>query len=311
MNIVFFGTSIFAVPSLKALAKTDHRVLLVVTQPDRKKGRHLRLSPPPIKEIASSLGVDVFQPADASAQESVKRLRQSAADLFVVVSFGQILSKDVLSAPKRFAINLHASLLPKYRGAAPISRAIINGESKTGVTVFRLEEEMDSGDIIGMREAAIEDNDTALTLGERLSNIGAEALIEAVEAIDKDKVVFKRQDPALVTFAPKLKKEDGLIDWGLSAAELRNRVRGLLPWPGAYTNFKGRMLKIIEAKALPAADKAASPGRIVGIEPEAGILVNTRAGLLAIQRLQIEGSRPMAFEEFARGHKIQVGDLLG
>lgn len=311
MRIIFFGTSIFAVPSLKVLAASRHKMVLVVTQPDRKKGRHLRLTPPAIKEVASGLNIPVFQPIAISSVESVERLKQLNADLFVIVSFGQLLSKSVLDIPKKFSVNLHASLLPRYRGAAPINWAIINGEKKTGVSVFRLEEKMDTGDIILEKEIDIEGNDNAVTLGEKLSQIGAGVLTEAVDLIDNKKAVFKKQDEGLVSFAPKLKKGDGLIDWGLPAIMLHNRVRGLLPWPGAFTNFKNKTLKILETRVVYGKDNGGAVGRVIGIEPQLGVLVKTIEGCLAIQRLHIEGSRPMGFEEFLRGHRLEAGDALG
>lgn len=311
MNIIFFGTSGFAVPSLKALAESGHKVLLAVTQPDKKKGRHLHLTPSPVKEIATGLDIPVFQPENTSSAESIERLKQLNVDLFVVVSFGQFLKRALLDAPKKFSINLHASLLPKYRGAAPLNWAIINGEKKTGVTVFKLEEKMDAGDIILDKAVDIRDEDNTVSLGERLSSIGAGVLIDAVDLINRDKVMFKKQDEGLVSFAPKLKKSDGLINWELSALKLHNRVRGLLPWPSAFTSLKGRMLKILETEVVYGRDKGESPGQIVGIEAGLGILVKTSKGCLVIQRLQLEGLRPMGFEEFLRGHQLGPGNVFG
>jgi len=310
MRIIFFGTSIFAIPSLKALAESSHEVLLVVTQPDRKKGRHLNLKPPAVKEVASSLNIPIFQPERISGQEAIERLTKMNADLFVVVSFGQILSQKALLIPKKFSVNLHASLLPKYRGAAPINWAIVNGERKTGATVFRLVERMDEGDIIAKEEVDIKDTDTAITLSKKSSQIGARLLVTVVDLIDKNKAVLTRQDERLTTFAPKLKKEDGLINWNLSAVELHNRTRGFLPWPSAFTYFNGKRLKVLKTKACRN-EKSGDCGQVAGIEPDLGILVHTKEGCLAIQKRQLEGSRPMAFDEFLRGHKLKVGGALG
>jgi len=310
MNIIFFGTSGFAVPSLKATAGSGHKVLLVVTQPDRKKGRYLKLTPPPIKEIASGLDIPVFQPQDASNPESIERLKALNADLFVVVSFGQILSGELLAAPKKFAVNLHASLLPKYRGAAPINWALINGEKTTGVSVFRLEEKMDTGDIILDKAVDIEDSDNAITLAEKLSKEGAGVLAQAVNLISDNKTAFRKQDEKLASFAPKLKKSDGLIDWKLAATKLHNRVRGLLPWPAAFTRFKGKSIKILDTKIVAFYNKEGQAGQVVGVEKRLGILVKTGNGTLQVQKLQLEGSRPMGFEEFLRGHNINPGDLF-
>lgn len=310
MKVIFFGTSGFAVPSLKALTQSRHKILLVITQPDRKKGRHLRLTAPAVKEVATGLDIPVYQPIDASSDESIKQLKKINADLFVVVSFGQILSERLLAVPKKFSINLHASFLPKYRGAAPINWAIINGEKKTGVTVFKLEKKMDAGDIILEKEVEIKDDDNAVTLSEKLAQVGAKVLTEAVYLIENDKAVFKKQDETIVSFAPKLKKGDCLINWELRAIDLHNRVRGLLPWPGAFTLFKGKMLKILETQVLPCENKEAACGQIVGIENGLGLLVKTKEGCLVIKRLQLEGSRPMGFEEFLRGHRLQIGAIF-
>lgn len=311
MKIIFFGTSVFAVPSLEQLAASDHQVSLVVTQPDRPKGRNLKLAAPAVKDAAKRLHLPLYQPEDALAADAIQSLRKHNADLFVVVAFGCILNTEILSIPKKFSINLHASLLPKYRGAAPINWALINGEKTTGVTVFRLNEVMDAGDIIIERSLTIEDEDTAITVSEKLSGIGAITLREAVDLIARDKVVFKKQDRAHATFARKLKKSDGVIDWGLSAVALMNRVRGLIPWPGAFTTLEGRQLKILDAAAIQHEPKDASNGQIVEITPDSDIVVKTNDGCLVIKRLQLEGSRPMGCEEFLRGHTIAQGYILG
>jgi len=310
MNIIFFGTSEFAVPSLEMLSRSPHKIALVVTQPDAKKGRRLKITPPAIKEAAAGLGLAVFQSGCVSSAESIERLKAQAADLFVVVSFGQILKKTVLDLPDKFSINLHASLLPAYRGAAPINWAVINGETKTGITVFKLVEKMDAGDIILDKEAVIEESDNALTLGRKLSQIGAKALLEAVNLIDSKKAVFRKQDETLISPAPKLKKSDGLIDWSLSAARIHNMVRGLLPWPSAFTGFSGKQIKILETSVAAVKEEAGPAGRIISADQEAGILVKAGSGCLAIKRLQPEGSKPMGFEEFLRGHKLPPGGVF-
>ncbi|MEI8176646.1 MAG: methionyl-tRNA formyltransferase [Candidatus Omnitrophota bacterium] len=311
MKIIFFGTSSFAIPSLQRLARSGHQIVMVVTQPDREQGRHLEVKAPPVKEAATALGIEVFQPPKVSAPDALERLRAAGADLFVVVSFGQFLSESALALPRHGAVNLHASLLPKYRGAAPLNWAIINGERVTGVSVFRLEKKMDAGDIILDREVAIEERDTALSLGEKLGAIGAEVLLETVVRIDTGSAMFRKQDSSQVTFAPKLSKADGLIAWDSTAPQLHNRVRGLLPWPSAYTLFKGKILKVLETNPLLCGNHDAVPGQVVGIEPGIGILVKAGNGCLAIQRLQLEGAKPMGYSEFLRGHKIVVGDRLG
>jgi methionyl-tRNA formyltransferase len=311
MKIIFFGTSGFAVASLKALARSGHEVALVVTQPDAKKGRRLHLTPPPVKEIATGLDIPVYQPQDVSSPESIERLKVIGADLFVVAAFGQLFKKAALAIPKKFVINLHASLLPKYRGAAPINWAIINGEKKTGISVFRLVEKMDAGDVILDKEVEIRDQDNAVTLGERLSETGAKLLVEATSLIEKNTASFKKQDESLASPAPKLKKANGLIDWSCPAAQLHNKVRGLVPWPGAFTTFNGKTIKILESKPADLKENSGQPGEIISIEPGLGIVVKAGSSCLAIRRLQIEGARPMGFEEFLRGHRLNTGDMLG
>lgn len=244
MNIVFFGTSEFAMPAFRALIASKHKVLALVTQPDRKRGRSLKLSPPPTKVLALTENIQVYQPQDASSQESIGYLKRLNADLFIVISFGQILSRDILSIPKSCSINLHGSLLPKYRGAAPTNWAILNGDTITGVTVIRMNEKMDEGDIILKSETGIDDEDTNITLNEKLSSLGASVLLKAIDLIETGKASYTRQDGSKATYAPKLKKEDGLIRWDEPAFRIRNKVRGLLPWPGAYTHYEGRILKV-------------------------------------------------------------------
>lgn len=296
---------------MKALKASGHEVLMVVTQPDAKKGRRLHLTPPPVKDVATGLNIPVYQPQDVSSAESVEKLKSLNADLFVVVAFGQLFKKEALAVPKKFAINLHASFLPKYRGAAPINWAIINGEKKSGVSVFRLVEKMDAGDIILDKEVDIKKEDNAITLGEKLSEAGAGILVEAVNLIEKNKVTFKKQDASKASLAPKLKKADGTLDWNQTAIQLHNRVRGLKPWPGAFTTFGGKTIKLLETKVIDLHEKSGQPGEIIKIEPGLGILVKAGSGCLAIQRLQLEGSRPMQFEEFLRGHALTIGDILG
>jgi methionyl-tRNA formyltransferase len=311
MRIVFFGTSAFAIPSLERIVSMGHQVLLAVTRPDRAKGRYLNLKPPAIKEVACGLGVPVFQPADVSSEEAVARLKGLDADLFVVVAFGQILSEEILAIPKKLSVNLHASLLPKYRGAAPINWAIINGEKTTGVTVFRLDKKMDAGDIILSEITDIGDDEGAASLSERLAAMGAEVLAQSLELIETNKAVFKKQDARLAGFAPKLKKQDGLLDWRSDAAHLHNRVRGLSPWPSAFTSLRNRSIRILETETLNCPHEDARPGEIVRAAGGEGIVVKAKEGCLAIKRLQPEGARPMEAAEFLRGHRIRPGDFFG
>ena len=308
MNIVFFGTSDFAIPSLQALLGSGHKVLAVVTQPDRPRGRNLKLSPPPVKVAALAKDIPVFQPQDASCAESIAYLKKLNADLFIVISFGQILKRGVLSIPKLFAINVHGSLLPKYRGAAPTNWAIINGDKTSGVTVIRMNEKMDEGDIILKRECAIGPEDTNITLSEKLSEIGAQALIEAVGLMEKNKTAnFEKQNDTEATSAPKLKKEDGLIDWDQPAAKIHNKVRGFIPWPGAYTYYSGKILKILKTEVAGSLGEKMDNGEVVGIVEGKGIIVRTGSGDLAVQYLQLEGKKVLDADAFVRGHRIARG----
>ncbi|MGB2706211.1 MAG: methionyl-tRNA formyltransferase, partial [Candidatus Omnitrophota bacterium] len=236
MKIVFFGSSEFAVPSLERLLESQHQVLAVVTQPDRKKGRRrLTISATPVKRAALARGLNILQTADLEETGTFKKLKSLKADLFVVVSFGQILTQRVLSIPKIYCINLHPSLLPKYRGAAPVNRAIMNGEKTTGLTIIKMNERMDAGDIILQRGIPIEREDDSETLNDKLSELGAVLLLDAIRFIEEDRIAFKKQNDKKTTLAPRLKKEDGIIDWEKDARQIHNRVRGTLPWPGAYT----------------------------------------------------------------------------
>jgi len=312
MKIVFFGSSGFAVPILEELAKSEG-VALVVTQPDREKGRALKVAPTAVKLKAEELGIEIFQPEKVNTKEAIEFLKKFNADLFIVVSFGQILSKAILELPKLYCLNIHASLLPKYRGAAPISWAIANGEKETGVTIMRMNEKMDEGDIALKEIVAISEEDNAITLSEKLSKKGARVLLDAVRLIKDDKIEFIAQEHKKATLAPKLKKEDGAIDWKKSANDICNRIKAFTPWPGCFTYLDRKILKIW--KAVPVGTEqcsvpTGSPDRWVKDKPGAvleanknGILVKTGKDALSIEELQLEGSRRMTAEEFLAGHK--------
>jgi len=308
MKIVFFGSSEFAMPSLRRLLASAHEVVALVTQPDRKRGRQLKLSPQPTKVLAAADGIMVFQPDDASSHESVRFLKALNADIFVVVSFGQILSKEVLELGRNPAINLHPSLLPKYRGAAPTNWTIINGDDVTGVTIMRMSQKLDEGDIVLKKEVKIDADDTNITLNENLAGIGAEALIEAIDLIGSGKAKFEKQDASQATYAPKLRKEMGLIDWNEPAAKIHNKVKGLLPWPGAYTHYNGKVLKV-EMTELPDIQDGedASPGKVVAVLKNKGVIVRTGSGNIALKYIQLEGKKVLDADAFVRGHRIEPG----
>jgi len=309
MNIVFFGTAEFAIPSLIELHKSRHKISAVVTQPDRKKGRDLKISPPPTKVLAASKGIPVFQSNNVSDPASVAYLRGLNTDLFVVIAFGQILNKDVLSIPKLYSINLHGSLLPKYRGAAPTNWAVINGDRMSGITIIKMNERMDEGDIILKKDVAIDAEDTNITLSETLSDLGAKVLVETLDKIENGgKITFTKQDDQAATYAPKLKKEDGLVDWNKPALVIHNRVRGLLPWPSAYTHYDGNILKILKTEVSdePLGGDAKA-GEAIDVLKGKGIIVKTASGNLVVQYLQLEGKRALDADAFVRGQRISKG----
>ena len=301
MKIIFFGSSDFAIPSLEALKKLED-VVLVVTQPDRKKGRSQRVSATAVKTAAVRLGIEVFQPPDVNSVDSIKRLSGLKADVFIVVGFGQILKKDLLDIPKKYCINLHGSLLPKYRGAAPINWAIVNGEKQTGVTVIKMNEKMDAGDMLLKKSVSIEDTDDTASLSKRLSSEGAHLVLKSIELARSDKANFIKQENCESSYAPKLKKEDGLIDWDWDAYKIHYRIRGLAPWPGCYTFIKKKMLKIWKARPVNISRPGSKPGMVLEIDKD-GIIVATGEGSIRIEELQPEGKRRMKAEEFIAGHK--------
>ncbi len=312
MNIIFFGTSAFAAQSLVEISKSKHKVSLVVTVPDKKSGRGMQLMPSPVKMEAGHLGLLVHQPQAISSPETINLLKSKKADLFVVISYGYILPKAILDIPKKYCINLHASLLPKYRGAAPCNWAVINGETKTGVTVIRLNEKMDAGDIITSQSINIRENDTSEDVYSQLACIGAETLIATLNLIESSKEKFVEQDESLVSYAPKLKKEDGLIDWKKSAKAIKNLIRGMQPWPGAYTYMPcqqagtdKKLLKIFKAEAIGSIS-ASEPGAIIKIEKDY-FVVNCGVDALAIKELQVEGKERMNAGQFLRGAQLKEG----
>ncbi len=311
MRILFFGSSDFAVPSLGVLMK-NHEVLAVVTQPDRKQGRHLKIGQTPVKICAQENDIFVFQPNDINAPEVLGKIRDFNADLFVVVSFRQKLSKEILSMPKHGCINVHSSLLPRLRGAAPINWAVLNADKISGVSVIRMNEFMDRGDIILLKELEVNDDD-ALTLGNKLAILGAEALLEAVRLIESGKALYVKQDETKATLARKLKKEDGLIHWEKYSAEhIYNQVRGLIPWPCAYTYYKGAFIKILETELIKdALNVKYTPGQVIAVEKNRGIVIGALRGALLVKKLQAEGKRATRAYDFALGHHVQVGDVFG
>ncbi len=319
MNIIFFGSSKFAVPALEEIINAGYKISCVVTQPDRKKGRGLHMEGTEVKKMAQSNGLKIYQPQRINTSEATGFLKNLSPDLFVVISYGQILSQEILDIPKLLAINAHASLLPKYRGASPISCSIINDDKQTGVTIMKMAKDMDAGPVILQEKINIEDRDTISTLEEKLSVLAADLVIEALKLNKGNKYILIPQDDKQVSFAPKLKKEDGLIDWSKSAGDISNLIRGCFSWPGAFTYYKGKMLKIYRAQVSKSPclsvrqtghQVTVSPGEVIEVNKHE-IIVATGRGNLLIQELQIEGKRIMTAQEFISGHKIKQGDKLG
>ncbi|MFH1577581.1 MAG: methionyl-tRNA formyltransferase [Candidatus Omnitrophota bacterium] len=316
MNIIFFGSSKFAVLALSRIISSSHKIICVVTQPDRSKGRGLALSATEVKKLSEAHKLKIYQPENVNSQESAGFLENLTPDLFVVVAFGQILSGPILGIPRIMAVNLHASMLPKYRGAAPVSWALIQGENQTGMSIIRMSQKLDAGPVILQRSLDIRDDDDAQTLREGLANLGADLLLEALDSIQANKYSLVMQDEARgVTLAPKLKKEDGLIHWGKPARDIFNRIRGCAGWPGASTQYRGKILKIHKASLflphpLPASLPKGRAGEILQISKN-GILVATGQGNLLIQELQIEGKGRTFAQEFISGYRPCAGEILG
>jgi len=299
------GTPAFAVPSLSALEKSEN-ITLVVTNPDRPSGRGQALLPPPVKVEAQRLGLPVFQPEKAKHPDSVARIAAEKSDLIVVTAYGHILPESILDIPTHGCINVHASLLPKYRGAAPINWAVVRGETVTGVTIMKMDAGMDTGPMLHVREMPIADEDTAQTLFDKLSLLGAEALAEALRKLHEGTLTGTPQDDSLATYAPMLKKEHGQIDWSRPAGEVRNLVRGMTPWPSAYTSHGEKAIKVLSASMR---EGRGEPGEILEVGRD-GIVVACGEGALALGRVQPEGGRAMFSWDYAQGRRVKKGERL-
>jgi methionyl-tRNA formyltransferase len=303
MRLVFLGTPAFAVPTLESLVGAGYDVLSVVTQPDRPSGRGQRLAASPVKEAALRLGLPVYQPERMRRPEAVAALAGLRPDAMVIVGYGQILPQTVLDIPPHGIINVHASLLPEYRGAAPVQWAIANGATHTGVTTMRIDAGLDTGDMLLKAETEIGPDETALELGARLAAMGAELLIETLARIES--IAPHKQDAALATYAPLLKKENGLIEWRQPAQAIHNRVRGFQPWPGAYTRFRGQQLHIWKSRVAVRGEGA--PGLLTS-HP---LAVACGEGSLEPIEVQLQGRKKITAEEFANGQHLTGHDILG
>jgi len=305
MELIFLGTPAFAVPTLDRIVSAGHHVLAVFTQPDRPKGRGGQLNQSPVKEAALRLGLPVHQPERIRRPEAIEQLKQMNPDAMVVVGYGQIIPQAIIDIPPRGIINVHASLLPKYRGAAPIQWAIANGETRTGVTTMKIDAGLDTGDMLLKWETAIGPEEDALELGPRLAEAGAELLVETL----RDNPAPVKQDPAAATYAPILKKEDGEIDWNWPASKIFNRSRGFLPWPGAYSFFRGHILHIWKSR-VASDGPSGEPGQMIGQKKRLFIACG-EATLLEPIEVQVEGRKRMSAEAFLNGQHLKDNEKLG
>ncbi|MCR5665448.1 MAG: methionyl-tRNA formyltransferase [Eubacterium sp.] len=309
MKVIFMGTPDFSVGTLKALYEAGHEIALVVTQPDKAKGRGKKMQPTPVKEMALELGLEVYQPRRVREEESIAYLKSFEPDMIVVVAFGQILPKEILEMPKYCCVNVHASLLPKYRGAAPIQWAVINGEKVSGVTTMRMDEGLDTGDMIMTQEVTLADNETGGSLFDRLAGVGADLCVRTLEAIEQGTAVFTPQNHDEATITHMIKKKDGRIDFSKSAVEIERLIRGMNPWPSAYTYLHNKMLKIWTA-TVTQGDDTKAPGEIIRVGSD-GIEVQTTSGGLLLWDIQLEGKKAMAADAFLRGYQLEAGTILG
>jgi methionyl-tRNA formyltransferase len=316
MRLVFLGTPAFAVPTLEAVVKAGHEVAAVLTQPDRPRGRGQNAAASPVKAAALRLGLTVYQPERVRRPEAVEYLRGIGGDAMVVVGYGQIIPQAVIDLAPLGIINVHASLLPKYRGAGPIQWAIVRGETRTGVTTMRINAGLDTGDMLRKAETEIGPEETAVELGERLAAMGAALLVETLEGLRAGTIVPERQDDAQATLAPLLKKEDGAIDWNGTALDIHNRVRGLQPWPGALTSFRGMPLHLWKSKSPTGRSGAVGPrgypvrpaGQVVSLKP---LVVACGEGSLELLEVQLEGRKRISAADFANGQRLTDNDRLG
>ncbi|MEW5895458.1 MAG: methionyl-tRNA formyltransferase [Candidatus Omnitrophota bacterium] len=310
MKIVFFGSDDFAATSLDKLIREGHQVAGVVTKPDRARGRGMKITLLPVKMIALEHLIPLFQPENLEDPEFKEKIFKLQADLFVVIAYGKILPPALLAMPEKYCVNVHASLLPKYRGAAPINWALINGETRTGVTIIRMNEKMDAGDILARHDTDIPFEINARDLREKLADLGASVLAETISLIGQGLEKPTPQNEKEATFAPKLTRETGRIDWDDPAGKIHNLVRGLVPWPCAETDFKGKKLKILETEIFSEEKFTALPGTVIKLIPE-GIVVVSGRGSLLLKRVHLEASKPMDGRSFSVGHAIRIGDIFG
>lgn len=324
MKIIFMGTPDFAAGALEALVRAGHEILLAVTQPDKPKGRSSELIPSPVKVCALEHGIPVFQPRRIKAPEAVEELRQYEADLYIVAAFGQILSQEVLDIPRYGCLNIHASLLPKYRGASPIQHVIIDGEEKTGVTIMQMDAGIDTGDMLYKKEIPIQNTDNYETLHDKLTVLGGQAIVEALPLLEQGKLMPEKQREEQSCYAPLIDKSMGKIDFSQPAAVIDRKIRGMTPWPSAFTSYRGKQLKIWRAEpgGIVASDRSTNsvrsfdpdssyvPGEILRLDRDS-VTVAAGEGVLRILELQLEGKKRMTAHDFLLGVRMQPGEILG
>ncbi len=308
MKIIFMGTPDFSVGTFEALVEAGHEVVLAVTQPDKPKGRGKEMQFTPVKECAMKYGIPVFQPRKVREPECIEELRKYDADIMVVVAFGQILPKEILEMTPYGCVNVHASLLPKYRGAAPIQWAIIDGEEVTGVTTMQMNEGLDTGDMLLKVEIPIEAKETGGSLFDKLSDAGAKLCVETLDKLEKKEITPIPQGETTTPYAKMLDKQAGNIDWTKSAVEIERLIRGLTPWPSAYTNWNGKVMKIWDAAAIEGVSEVPA-GTIATVDKEA-FYVQTGNGFLKVCELQIPGKKRMDAAAFMRGYQVKAGEVL-
>lgn len=318
MRIIFMGSPEFAVPSLLKLVESGYQVVAVVTQADKPAGRGKVLQPSPVKAVAQKLGLPVLQPTRLRQLDIVQKLRALRPDVIVVAAFGKILPREVLDIPPLKCLNVHPSLLPKYRGSSPIANAILNGDAQTAVTIMLLEERMDAGPILAQRKAPVLPDDTTESLGRKLAELGAELLAETLPRWARGEIVPQNQDDSEATYTRIIAKTDGQIDWDLSADEIGRRCRAFYPWPGCYTRWDGKLLKLLRVLPFPDWQGPAAPGQVIvlaelpplGSTPGSNVAVATGKGALVLHEVQLEGRNPMSIEQFLRGHRDFVRAVL-